>query len=149
MIAVMWRRLPIRYQILTGRVLAAVLLKLIDTGLQRVGYRRLCRWLIRLSPKPVATRVDMPRARAIATIINQSAESPPVEVNCLRRSVALWYLLRWMRLPSAIRIGLNPDGGHAWVEHGNRVINDTSDVVSQYAILYGDELSPEVISRIS
>jgi hypothetical protein len=145
-----WRRVArgVRFTVARwlGIGISAVLLRLVDAGLRRSGYRAVCRWLLRWSPAPSRTP-DVLRARAFARVVNYTAARPHIQANCIRRSLVLWWLLRWARLSSQVRIGVNLDGGHAWVEHGGEVVNDAPEVAAQYAILYDDQLSPELMSR--
>jgi hypothetical protein len=127
---------------------AGVALRLFDTGLKTIGYRRVCHILLRLSPPSTLARIDLFRAQAVAAIVNKIAQDSPRPMNCVRRSMVLWWMLRWLGLNSELKIGLNREKGHAWVEHAGRVINDSADVASQYAVLYEDELNPEVVGRI-
>ncbi len=121
--------------------------------LRRLHYRRTSRWLMRTSPPPDPARDDHTRARLLAIAVDTASMHRVVDVTCLRRSLVLWWLMRWLRLPSDVRLAfrLTPDGhadGHAWVEHHGRVINDLPDVAAQYPILYHDRLSPETLSRM-
>lgn len=132
-----------------GGIAAFVILRAVDLGLNVLGYRRLCSLLIKLSPHPDPNRVSLRRALKVAYLVEHAAVSPLAHTNCLRRSLTLWWFLRWFRLDSDIRIGINLNDGHAWVEHGGQIINDAPDTSSQYAVLYTNELSPEIVSRIS
>jgi len=138
------RRLKFR----SGLIAAAVLLKLIDLGLRLSGYRRVCRWLLRLSPAPDPTRVDYPHAFAVARIINTAAHHPQVRATCLPRTLLAWWVLRWVGIPSDIRIGVNHDGGHAWIEHNGQVVNDRLNIIDDYTVTYSDELAPERIIQL-
>ncbi|GEM_PF-1116903 len=128
------------------------LLKIIDWMLRTWGYRRTSRWLVRFSPTPDAARSDSKRARILALAVDSAATQRLVDVTCLRRSLALWWLLRWLRIPSEVRLAFRlangKADGHAWVEHHAQVINDLPDIAAHYPILYGDQLSPEMAAKI-
>jgi hypothetical protein len=129
-----------------GVVVASILLLMTDAGLRVLGYKRMCRILLALSPTPSPERKDEPHARMIGAYINTAAASW-LKATCLRRCLVTWWLLRWMRIPSEVRIGVNIDAGHAWVEHHGVVINDQPNIASNYRIHYGQELMPEGIAR--
>jgi hypothetical protein len=142
-----WQRWSFHVKWVGFSLSTSIMLRLVDLGLMTLGYRRLCRLLLRLSPTPNPKRVDLFRARAAAAVVNKVAQQYP-KMNCIRRSLVLWWMLRWLGLNSALQIGMNPDNGHAWIEHAGRVINDAADVSTHYAIRYQDELTPEVISKL-
>ncbi len=127
-----------------GSVIA--LLLLIDGSMRVLGYKRTARLLLRCAPTPPADRADLTRALQVARTVHRGAAI--THANCLRRSLALWWLLRWYRLPSQIQIGFNQDAGHAWVEHHNFVINDRSNIADNYRIRYGADLTPERVAKI-
>lgn len=152
MIGVLGRRLwvlvPRRLRRLVRVALAGCLLRVIDLALRLTSYRRVTRWLLALSPTPDPAHINQRRARRAARLINSTARLRPFRVTCLRRSLALWWLLRWYSLPSHLRFGVNPTDGHTWVEHHQHVINDRYDIASRYAVLYQDELSPEKMAAL-
>lgn len=128
-----WRRLFV--------VRAWLVLLAIRAGLARFGYRRVYRRLLAWSPQPTVT-VDLPRCLVMAHLVNRAAALPPrAAATCLHRSLALWWLLRWRRLDSALRTGVRrADEGwdvHAWVEHDGVVINDDPATVATYRLLPG------------
>ena len=130
-------------------VLIMILLKSIDFGLRRTRYKQVCFWLLKLSPEPKSTRIDMRRARSIARTVNMVAIKRTARATCLRRSLALWWILRWCGIPSQIQIAFGTSGGHAWVEHHGHVINDRHDVQLRYMVKFSGELSPEKVATIS
>ncbi|MFN8531402.1 MAG: lasso peptide biosynthesis B2 protein [Anaerolineae bacterium] len=143
------RRAKFRNQVRLRLVSVATLIILngIDLGLRMMGYRRLCKLLIRLSPKPDQARISVTRARKLGAVIHQVAGSSE-RLNCLRRSLALWWMLRWLHQPSAIYFGINPESGHAWLEHNGQVINDMPTIAAKYRIVLSDELIPETIAKM-
>lgn len=128
-------------------ILTASLLKIVHVALRRSSYRRVSQWMVRLSPTPDPARRDLAHARAIAYLVDKVAHHPRVAVTCLRRSLVLWYYLRWLGLPSDVRVAVNRTEGHAWVEHHTEVINDDPDVAKRFMIIYGDALNPEKVAN--
>jgi hypothetical protein len=147
MINALWRRVPRRWQVRVGSALADLFLRAVDLSLNRFGYQRTCRWMLRFPPAPPPDRADPMRANAVAAVFLRAANRRQPPYNCLRHSLAIWWLLRWLRLPSQLRMGINLDQGHAWVEHHALVLNDSLDVAGRYAVIYDERMSPEGIVR--
>jgi hypothetical protein len=145
MINALWRRVPLRWQVRVGSGIADLFLRIVDVSLNRFGYQRTCRWMLRFSPAPPPDRADPMRANAVAAVFLRAANCRQPPYNCLRHSLAIWWLLRWLRLPSQLRMGINLDQGHAWVEHHRLVLNDSLDVAGRYAVIYDERMSPEGI----
>lgn len=68
-------------------------------------------------------------ANRMALAVNQAAERLPGTYVCLPRAMALQWMLRRRRCPSALVFGVERNAGHkmshllhAWVESGGRVI---------------------------
>ena len=59
--------------------------------------------------------------------------------SCLRRSLLLWWILRQQGVDSSMRVGVASQGGellgHAWVEIGQKPINDRSNVRDTYQVI--------------
>jgi hypothetical protein len=122
-----------------GLLLAAgVLLVGVDLALRALPLARVQRLLSRLAG-------DGGRAAAVSTerlaaIVHLAARALPTHPNCLRRSVALWWLLLRRGTRSEIRIGVRrvPDAAtpdfHAWVEIDGCVVNDRPDLRDSYAV---------------
>ena len=121
--------------------------------LRRFGYRRVHRWMARWSPA-TDERTGFPRCRVNARLIDRVAlgwMKPPA--TCLHRSLALWWLLRFQRIPARIRTGARrKDAGagewelHAWVEHHGRIINDDPAKIATYRVIpdrLGADAEPE------
>lgn len=129
---------------------AAFLGLLIVEGMLRLfSYRRVCALLLMTSPHPDPTRADRARALAYGRLVNKAGERLP-HITCLRRSLLVWWMLRWARLPSALKIGVKTGGettSHSWVEHDGIVINDAPEIALLYPIVFSDVLSPEALTR--
>lgn len=139
--------LAARIKIAVAKVGAVCALRLTDLSLRTIGYRRTCRWMLALSPTPPTTpyKGAAKRAFAIASTIEGAVKL--TGVNCLRRSLVVWWVLRWLGISTQIRMGVNVDGGHAWVEFQNLVLTDRQDIASQYTVLYDDRMLPEIITK--
>lgn len=136
-----WRGLaPWERRLLLRLVL---LLPLIGASLRLLGFkgsRDLLAWLSRPSrwqspAHPQATTVET--AHRIARLVGIAAYHGPYRATCLRRSLALWWLLRRRGIPADLRIGVRKDGGelqaHAWVEHNGQALNDVQGSAIAYA----------------
>ncbi len=123
-----------------------LLLLVIDLGLRLTSYRRMCRWLLTLSPSPDPTVANREKAVVMARVVNRAAVV--FSASCLRRSLLVWWLLRWQRIPSDIQVGFSRESGHAWVEHHGYVINDRQDIATGYQITYDTDFTPERIAQI-
>lgn len=111
-------------------------------ALRRYGLRRL---QALLSHGPVARSAPANgvaravEAQRLAWIVQVVAAYSPWRVNCLQRSVILWWFLRRRGLQGELRIGVRRADGasgldfHAWVEHDGVAINDRRDVRQRYA----------------
>lgn len=138
-----------------GLLAVGVMMRLVDFGLRKMSYRTVGRWLMRLSPSPDQNRFDLHRATSVARLIWEASNFQFFQATCLRRSLVLWWLLRWFNIPSEICIGLSMNAtegqvrGHAWVEHHQTVINDVPDIARQYMILHDNELSPEKLAAVT
>lgn len=127
-------------------LLASLFVLGVDVGLRVGGYRRTSRVLVALSPKPDIRIENTRLAYHTARFIDRAAAR--VNASCLRRSLTLWWWLRWKGLPSTIIFGMNATGGHAWVEHHAYVINDHRDIASAYTVVNDARMSPEEMARL-
>ena len=122
--------------------------------LGRAGYRRVYRWLAKYSPSP-DERIDFPHCHVSARLVDRVAQgwmSPPA--TCLHRSLTLWWLLRYQRIPARICTGARrKETGewdlHAWVEHHGRIINDDPAKIATYQRILDRlaEAGPEAYPR--
>jgi hypothetical protein len=76
-------------------------------------------------------------AERIARSVNIAARHGPYKATCLRKSLALLWLLRTRGVAAELRIGVRLNEGvldaHAWVEHAGVPINGESDVAEEFA----------------
>lgn len=120
------------------------LLPTLALAMNRVGFKRLRGWLETRSaaefvaPTPATTE----RARLIAKMVNLAARLSPYKANCLKRSLALWWLLRRRKIDSELKIGVRKGKtgleAHAWVEIGGMVLNDSPNFVRTFMPFAGD-----------
>ncbi len=62
----------------------------------------------------------------------------PVNANCLPKSLALKWLLKQYNIDSELKMGLAIEKpafkGHAWLVHGDLVLNDNTNIAEQYPL---------------
>lgn len=81
---------------------------------------------------------QLSRAKRIALLVEGAARRSPGRVNCLPRSLMLWWVLRRYSLASELRIGVRkPDethlDAHAWVEYAGIPLNASQQIHEQYS----------------
>lgn len=120
---------------------AAGLLPLVAVGLRLSGFASVQTKLAQLAGpssrfgRPAELAVDV---ATVAALVELAARKGPVRVNCLERSLALWFLLQRRGVAADLRVGVRVASAaeratfHAWIEHQGQVINDTSDVGYRY-----------------
>ena len=110
-------------------------------GLRLLGFRRCRAALRRMTPtagaRVAAVGVSPHHVRHAARLVGAAGRPFHVRGTCLTRSLTLWWLLRRRGIPVQLCIGVRkPAGGveaHAWVEHGDDVLNDDAQVRARYA----------------
>lgn len=77
-------------------------------------------------------------AQKAAYLVNRIARYWFPEGNCLKRSLTLWFLLRRRGINGDLRVGVRRHEGnfqaHAWVEYGDRVVNDLATIAQHYSV---------------
>jgi hypothetical protein len=119
-------------------------------GLRVAGYRRWRNLLARFLPaaktqaanrNSTDSETHMMTARTIAQMEEAAARHLPFKTNCLERSLALWWMLRWRGLPADLRIGVRKDAGsfeaHAWVEANGAVLTEPGGEHTHFVPLEG------------
>lgn len=133
-----WRKFC-RLTLAERRLMALNLLMLpvIALLLKAVGFRRLQRVLVWLSPAKSASVESINEPRRVAEIVDSAARNGLFGANCLTRSLTLWWLLRRQGIASELRFGVRKVDGefqaHAWLEHCGQVLNDAEDVAVSYS----------------
>lgn len=111
------------------RLLAVLVLLLPTVGaaLRLIGFNR-TRVLLDRSSEPAqkpgargGSSEPNDTARRIARLVAIAASRGGYRANCLRQSLALWWLLKRRGIDTELRIGVRKQGNalqaHAWVEH--------------------------------
>ena len=126
-------------------ITASLLLPVIDMGLRIWGFRRVYVGLANLSPIQAESAHSLADADIVRLVrmVNVAANRGIVRVTCLRRSLAIWWLLRRRGVASEIRIGVRREQdlfmAHAWVERDGLVLNDRADIAQSFAVLASPE----------
>jgi len=119
-----------------------VLLPVIGVALRLLGFRRTYR-LLGGSGGSAAGHAEVGEDRQsmamrLARLVHIASHHGPYTATCLRRSLALWWLLRRRGLPAQVRVGVGKDEdgvrAHAWVELMGRAINDRPAIAEEYAV---------------
>jgi hypothetical protein len=86
------------------------------------------------SPKPA-----LPTAQSVARMVSVAANYGPYRANCLKRSLATWWLLQRRGIAAELNIGVAKDAGelnaHAWVEYMGSVLVEADDSIGRYSRL--------------
>ncbi|MBK8025736.1 MAG: lasso peptide biosynthesis B2 protein [Chloroflexi bacterium] len=128
-------------------LISLLLLPALAVALQRIGMRRTRSWLEHHVPPVAAPSASDAATRAprMARMVNAAARRSPYKANCLKRSLALWWLLRRRGIDSELRIGVrkkdNALQAHAWIELGGVVLNDSLNYVRTFTPFAGDVMS--------
>jgi len=120
-------------------VVAASLLPPFALALKVFGLARLQRWMYR--PSRRCTRLDPIAVSRIAVAVSVAANNVPIAGSCLTQALLTHWLSCRQGLTSEVRLGVRLAGGvlqaHAWVECAGQVINDRSDIRSEYVAFDG------------
>jgi hypothetical protein len=120
---------------------ALVLLPLTAAALRTIGFRRWKLFLTKFTAQknlnaPV-TPESLQSARRYGRMVKSAADEGVVHGKCLEQSLVLWWLLLRKHILAELRIGARQsDKGfeaHAWVEVQGNIVNDSNDVLSDYA----------------
>ncbi|HXF60066.1 MAG TPA: lasso peptide biosynthesis B2 protein [Caldilineaceae bacterium] len=122
-------------------LLCVIAFPLLVGGLRLFSLRRCYALLRACSPEATGLPFTDNRshtARQLTETVERAARYGLVRPTCLPRSLLLWWLLRWNRIPADLCIGGRLAGGvfagHAWVESAGQVLNDTPAVVDRYPL---------------
>ncbi|MFI5329492.1 MAG: lasso peptide biosynthesis B2 protein [Desulfobaccales bacterium] len=136
---------------------AFLTLPLIAVGLLWPGFRRLHACLVRWQrpaghPGPEPGAGPWPQACVTARLVRIAARYSLIRLNCLPKSLALWWLLHRQGIGSDLRIGVTPKEGrleaHAWVEFQGVPLNDQDDVHERFAPFHETITPPEALGRL-
>ena len=135
-----WRALPPdERRLLLG---LALLLPAIGGALRCLGVRRTYRLLggaaASAGPASAVPLAAQASAVRLGQLLDIASRHGPYAASCLRKSLALWWLLRRRGLSAELRIGVAKVDAqmqaHAWVELAGHVINDRATVADDYAV---------------
>lgn len=92
-----------------------------------------------LTGLPALPDGDVREARCISEAVDAGLGALPVAATCLRRSMTLLRELRRHHMGATLHIGVrqgqNGVEAHAWVQIGDRIINDDPEIVGTYVPL--------------
>jgi hypothetical protein len=143
-----WRRLhvkPAADRVVMAQAMGWLLILSIPLWL--LGFRRT--QLILLSLRPSLPHIQSFSAQQreidqIVRLVNRTCRF--FHVACLKRSLTLWWVLRWHGIDSAIRIGVRKVDqqleAHAWVEWDGRILGERTSYVAQYQPFPADFAKP-------
>jgi hypothetical protein len=109
---------------------ASVLLPLISMSLKFRGFHKTKASLQRFLSVPCGSENPEAQARAVLTAqMVRAAERYGIgQSNCLKESLAVWWLLARQGIASDLRVGVRKDGekfdAHAWIECGGAALNE-------------------------
>jgi hypothetical protein len=120
-------------------------LPLVELGLRLLGPRRLIALLERALPaagSPLGERDDeVAAARRAERLIGSAASGSPFRATCLRRAIALWWVLRRRGVACEVRLGVRRENGrvlaHSWVASGPVVLGEGDDQGRRFAAFEG------------
>ena len=116
---------------------AAILMPGVWVGLRMLGLQRFLTLLQRPRVQHEGHQVEFATLQTAGRIVNAAAHHTLGANVCLTRSVVLWWLLRLQGIETRLRLGVRLSHGqflaHAWVEHGDRPINDRFDIAEDFA----------------
>jgi hypothetical protein len=121
--------------------LFALQLPLVNAGLRILGYQRL-RAILAAHPKNLpkyeGSEMDAIEAsKHVSFLVTVASRYGLYHATCLRRSLLTWWWLRRKGIQTELRIGVQKRNGqlyaHAWIKLGDEIINDSTDVESNFS----------------
>ena len=122
-----------------------VLLPFIALALRLKGFKWTRAFLQRRIPEP-SPKIETPStepedalltARSVARMVAVAANHGLYRANCLKRSLATWWLLQRRGIEAELNIGVNRDSGefnaHAWVEYSGHTLVEADDITERYS----------------
>ena len=119
---------------------AWLLLPAIDLALRRLPFltlqQRLAAWSAVEAPPPSDPQTLIDRA---AAAVDRATRNHPVHYTCLRRALALQFLLARRGLCTELRFGVRKTDGrleaHAWLEYAGRPVSQPESVEASFTVL--------------
>jgi hypothetical protein len=118
-----------------------LLLLAVDLALRVAPFRKVRRWIESSGPKKKTAKEEQTEAvvRRTGDFVDRAARHHLYEMTCLRRSLALQWLLSRRGLETRLQFGVRRENGnlqaHAWLEHEGQVIGEIRVPEEQYARL--------------
>ena len=119
-------------------IAAGAFLIAVRAALVLLSYRTVSRGLKVVAARNNSTSVDRrrPTAEQLAWAVTTAARVAP-DARCLTQALVLHGLMIHYRYPSCLRIGFSRDQrgrleGHAWIEHGGKVILGGAEAGSRF-----------------
>jgi hypothetical protein len=86
---------------------------------------------------PASYQNTLKTAQSIARMVSVAANNGPYRANCLKRSLATWWLLQRRGIDAELNIGVNKDeaefNAHAWVEYMGNALVEADDVTERFS----------------
>ena len=127
---------------------STVLLPLIALALRLKGFKWTRAFLKKRIPEsknaspgavnsPAKTQNTLKTAQSVARMVSVAANNGPYRANCLKRSLATWWLLQRRGIAAELNIGVNKDeaefNAHAWVEYMGNTLVEADDVTERFS----------------
>lgn len=107
-------------------------------SLQARGFSRTIGWIRRrVEAIPEVPSVDLKAIKAAEYAVAMAGALYPGRAKCLEQSLCLYYLLRRAGVGARFRMGVqaHPFLAHAWVECGDKPVNDVAEHVRWFTSL--------------
>jgi hypothetical protein len=121
-------------------VRAALLMPLIRMSLRLRGFRATQKSLqlrIGLYVSTLSETTAEAKTEQVCRMVLAAARHSPMRINCLERSLALWWLLARRGIATQLRIGTRKSGekfeAHAWVERNGEAVGEPEGTHLHYA----------------
>ena len=86
---------------------------------------------------PAELQNRLATAQSVARMVSIAANHGLYRANCLKRSLATWWLLQRRGISTELNIGVNKDDGafnaHAWVEYMGHTLVEADDVKEKFS----------------
>ena len=125
-------------------VQAWFLLLAFDMALRVLPFRKVQGWIKSPGQKEISTVEAERIIQRSSDFVDLVARHHLYPMTCLRRSLALQWLLSRSGLDTSLQFGVRRENGklqaHAWLEHQGQVIDKTPIPIEQYANLKAKEV---------
>lgn len=121
------------------------LLLAFDVALRVLPFRKVQGWIKSPGQKEISTLKAEQIIRRSSHFVDLAARNHLYQMTCLRRSLALQWLLARSSLDTSLQFGVRRENGklqaHAWLEHQGQVIDKTPIPIEQYTNLKAKEVA--------